>query len=64
MNTAIIGTIVTAIPTILKGLGLVCLGSSAVAAATPTPKDDSFWSKAYEIVDFCAGNFGHAKEQG
>ena len=63
MNTAIIGTIITAIPSILKGLGLVCLGGSAVAAATPTPKDDGFWKKAYKIIDFCAGNFGHAKEE-
>ena len=63
MNTAIIGAIMEALPSILKGAGLVCLGSSVIAAATPTPKDDSFWRKAYKVIDFCAGNFGHAKEE-
>ena len=35
---------------------------SAIAALTPTPKDDSMLAKAYKIVDLLAINVGKAKE--
>tara|TARA_R110000824_G_scaffold96455_2_gene230980 strand:- start:974 stop:1135 length:162 start_codon:yes stop_codon:yes gene_type:complete len=35
---------------------------SAIAAVTPTPKDNSMVAKAYKIVDLLAINVGKAKE--
>tara|TARA_R110000765_G_scaffold264112_1_gene363704 strand:- start:177 stop:338 length:162 start_codon:yes stop_codon:yes gene_type:complete len=35
---------------------------SAIAAVTPTPKDDTMIAKAYKIVDLLAINVGKAKE--
>ena len=58
-----INTILNAAPAIIQGLGLVCLGCSAIAAITPTPKDDSFFKKAYRLIDLCALNMGRAKER-
>tara|TARA_R100000656_G_scaffold53383_1_gene42235 strand:- start:118 stop:297 length:180 start_codon:yes stop_codon:yes gene_type:complete len=37
---------------------------SAIAAVTPTPKDDAAVAWAYKIIDFVALNFGKAKETG
>lgn len=36
--------------------------ASAVAAATPTPKDDTVIGKVYRVIDFVALNIAHAKE--
>ena len=36
----------------------------AVIAATPTPKEGTWLSKAYKIVDFLSVNFGKAKDKG
>ena len=38
-------------------------GASAIAALTPTPKDDLLIGKLYKIVDFCSINIGKAKEK-
>ena len=38
--------------------------ASAVAALTPTPKDDGWVKKAYKIVDLLALNVGKAKDKG
>ena len=38
--------------------------ASAIAAATPTPKEDSKLSKVYKIVDWLAINLGKAKDKG
>lgn len=38
--------------------------ASAIAAITPTPKDDEFIGKLYKIIDVCALNVGKAKEEG
>ena len=35
---------------------------SAIAAVTPTPKDDTMLAKAYKIIDLLAINVGKAKE--
>lgn len=37
---------------------------SAIAAATPTPKEGSVWSKVYKVVDWLAINIGKAKDKG
>ena len=37
--------------------------ASAIAALTPTPKDDKFIGKLYKIVDFFALNIGKAKDK-
>tara|TARA_R100000544_G_scaffold34872_1_gene21906 strand:- start:2832 stop:3026 length:195 start_codon:yes stop_codon:yes gene_type:complete len=37
--------------------------ASAVAATTPTPKDDELIGKLYKFVDLLALNIGKAKEQ-
>jgi len=35
---------------------------SAIAAVTPTPKDDAAVAWAYKIIDMVALNFGKAKD--
>lgn len=43
--------------------GLSIVGAaSAVAALTPTPKDDRWVGRAYRLLDWLALNVGHAKE--
>ena len=37
---------------------------SAIAAVTPTPKDDAAVAWAYKIIDMNALNFGKAKDTG
>lgn len=38
--------------------------ASAIAAATPTPKEGTLLAKLYKIVDFLALNVGKAKQKG
>ena len=42
----------------------IVAASSAFAAITPTPKDDTFVGKMYKIVDWLALNIGKAKDSG
>ena len=37
--------------------------TSAIAAATPTPKKGSIWAKVYAIIDWAALNVGKAKQK-
>ena len=37
--------------------------ASAIAAITPTPKDDKLIGKLYKIIDVCALNIGKAKDK-
>ena len=37
---------------------------SAIAAVTPTPKDDQAVACAYKVIDMIALNFGKAKDKG
>ena len=37
--------------------------ASAIAAATPTPKEGPFLSKFYKIIDWAALNIGKAKQK-
>lgn len=41
---------------------LVVTVASAIAALTPTPKDDKIVAKLYKIVDILAINIGKAKQ--
>lgn len=38
--------------------------ASAIAAVTPTPKQDSILAKFYALIDFVALNIGKAKDEG
>ena len=38
--------------------------ASAIAALTPTPKDDTFVGKAYKVIDWLALNVFKAKDKG
>lgn len=49
---------------IVGALTSIVTGASALAALTPTPKDDTFFGKLYKIIDFLALNIGKAKETG
>jgi|TARA_R110000803_G_scaffold127994_3_gene195365 hypothetical protein len=48
---------------ILLILSSVVATASAIAALTPTPKDDGIASKAYKIIDWLALNVGKAKDK-
>jgi hypothetical protein len=49
---------------IIGALTSIVTGASALAALTPTPKDDSLVGKLYKVVDFLALNIGKAKDKG
>lgn len=49
---------------IIGALTSIVTGASALAALTPTPKDDSLIGKIYKVVDFLALNIGKAKDKG
>lgn len=40
----------------------IVAAASAVAALTPTPKDDTWVTKIYKVVDWLALNVGKAKD--
>lgn len=42
----------------------VVAAASAIAAVTPTPKDDGYVKKAYMLIDWFALNIGKAKQTG
>ena len=50
-----------------EGIGIILSAvvaiASAVAAMTPTPKDDGIAKKLYKLVDLLALNVGKAKEK-
>lgn len=49
-------------PWVKIGTAVVTL-ASAIAAATPTPKEGSVWAKVYKVIDFLAINIGKAKDK-
>lgn len=49
---------------IITALTAIVTGASALAALTPTPKDDSFLGKVYKVIDYLALNIGFAKDKG
>ena len=48
---------------LLSTLVTIIAAASAVAALTPTPKDDTWLSTAYKLVDWLALNVGKAKQK-
>ena len=42
----------------------VVAAASAIAALTPTPKDDTWVARAYKLIDVVAINVGQAKDKG
>jgi hypothetical protein len=59
----IISYLVTNVDSILFAVSAVVAAASAVAALTPTPKDDSIVAKAYKVLDWVALNVGKAKDK-
>lgn len=59
----IISYIVTNSDSILGVVTAVVAVASAVAAMTPTPKDDTWVAKIYKAVDWLALNVGKAKDK-
>lgn len=45
----------------LQVLSLIVTACAAIAAMTPTPRDDGIFLLLRRVVDFLALNFGHAK---
>jgi hypothetical protein len=50
------------IPSWMSVASGVVAAASAVTALTPTPRDDVFIGKAYQLLEFLALNIGHAKD--
>lgn len=48
---------------LLHALTAVVAAASAIAALTPTPKDNGWIAKAYKLVDWLALNVGKAKDK-
>ena len=59
----IISYLVANVDSILFAVSAVVAAASAVAAITPTPKDDSIVAKAYKVLDLVALNVGKAKDK-
>ena len=59
----IIPYLVSNVDSILFAVSAVVAAASAVAALTPTPKDDSIVAKAYKVLDWLALNVGKAKDK-
>lgn len=59
----IISYLVANVDSILFAVSAVVAAASAVAALTPTPKDDTFVAKAYKVLDWVALNVGKAKDK-
>ena len=52
------------IMTIITWATAIVTAASAIAAMTPTPKDDNIIKWNYKALDFAALNFGKAKDKG
>jgi hypothetical protein len=59
----IISYLVANVDSILFAVSAVVAAASAVAALTPTPKDNSIVAKAYKVLDWVALNVGKAKDK-
>ena len=58
----IIKFVVANLEAILGAATAVVAAASALAALTPTPKDDGIVKALYKVVDFLALNIGKAKD--
>jgi len=59
----LISYLIENVDSILDALYMVVAAASAVAALTPTPKDDTLFGKLYKVVDWLALNVGKAKDK-
>jgi hypothetical protein len=59
----IISYLVANVDSILFAVSAIVAAASAVAALTPTPKDDNLVAKAYKVIDWLALNIGKAKDK-
>jgi len=55
--------IIDAIPAWMGALAGLVAAASAIAALTPTPRDDLILGKLYRLLDALALNIGKAKDQ-
>lgn len=60
---SVLSSFVDALPAWLSSVTGVIAAASAVAALTPTPRDDKIIGKLYKIVDLLALNIGFAKRE-
>jgi hypothetical protein len=58
----ILNWIITNASSIIGVATAIVTAASAIAALTPTPKDDTWVAKIYKVVDWLALNVGKAKE--
>jgi len=58
----ILNWIITNASDLIGVAATIIAAASAVAALTPTPKDDTWVAKLYKIVDWLALNVGKAKD--
>lgn len=49
---------------IVSAISTVVSGAAAVAALTPTPKDDNAVAKVRRVIDVLAFNWGNARNKG
>ena len=61
--TEIISYLVSNVDSILFAVSAIVAAASAIAALTPTPKDDAVAAKAYKVLDWLALNVGKAKDK-
>lgn len=51
------------VPAFIQIASLIVATAAAIAALTPTPKDDGYVKTARKVVDFLALNFGGARNK-
>jgi len=61
--TQIISYLMNNADNLLAVFASIVAAASAIAAITPTPKDDALASKAYKVIDWLALNVGKAKDK-
>jgi len=57
----IINSVMASIPAWLAAIAMVVAGASAIAALTPTKRDDEVIGKIKKLIDLLALNVGNAK---
>lgn len=49
-------------PLVIDAAFAIVAVASAIAALTPTPRDDDFWGRVYGLLEILALNIGRAKQ--
>lgn len=58
----LLDTLRDAVPAVLQAATAIVTAASAITALTPTPRDDQFVGKVYQVIEALALNFGRAKD--